>query len=358
MAVVCEGFKPAKGAIYSSLWTRDNAYAIWHDPARFTSAEIRQFVTYFLSKRSTSSVDPDDGPGYGTAFADFIPDRINATGQRAFQNPGASYRPFMDGIAFVVLALWTDFDATGHTATFTTNKAAIDACLAAIPRSGSGCVYSDPANPSVDYGFTDAITKTGDVAYGTALLAWAYKMLAEINGESGSGQYTTLLTAAKAGLATLRQGDGWYAGSSGNQAAVDDVWATALIVAEELVSGADRTASANTIKAAYLAGNITSRGWVRHMPAGQFWVGAGTSPQYQNGGYWLTPIWDCYRAVDLVDGTTADAWRDEAMAEVYRQIYVEPAVGPLTAPLEWFHEDVISAARGYTATAALVRRFA
>lgn len=356
MPVVAEGFRPAVGAVYDSLWTRDNAYCIWHDPTRFTATQRRQFVSHFLSARSTTA---DADPDGGTLPPDFIADRIRGNGYRDFKNAGASELPFMDGIAFVVLALWSDWNLTGDTTTFTANQTTIDTCLAAIPRSANGCVYSDPAAPSVDYGFTDQIKKTGDVAYGTALQAWAYKMCAEMAGETGSGTYTTLFNQAKSGLATLRKSSGWYKGSSGNNAAVDDVWATALIVAENLLdSSTDRLTSAQAIVDGYQWGRISSNGWVRHLPVGQFWTNSGAAPgEYQNGGYWLTPLWDCYRAALLVDASVANGWKNAALNTLNNQIAAEGTVGATTAPYEWFNGSTISGPKGYTASAAIVARF-
>ena len=349
--VVEEGYRPA--AIYNALWTRDHSYVLWHRPTIHTAAQRRQYVAYRLSRRTTGAEADPDG---GTLPADFIADRINSTGVATYKNAGASALPFMDGIAFVVLALWADWSLTGDTSTFTANQAAIDACLAAIPRSANGCVYSDPAAPSVDYGFTDTVKKTGDVAYGTALQAWAYKMLAEIAGEGGSGAYSTLRAAAEAGLSTLRQSDGWYAGSSGNNATRDDVWATALVVAEELVSGADRAASAQTLADAYSAGTITQFGLVRHLPTGQTWAGTSTAAgRYQNGGYWLTPLWDCVRAVDLVDPTLAREWAAEAMQQLNDEFTAEGTWA--SVPYEWHNHTVGVGAKGYTPSAAVVHRF-
>lgn len=217
------GYRPA--SVYNALWTRDHAYVMWHNPTLLTAAQRRQFVTYTLSRR-TSGVEAD--PDGGTLPANWIADRIDSSGTATYKNAGASKLPFMDGIAFVILVLWTDWNLTGDLTTYTASKSAIDACLAVIPTSVSGCVYSDPAAPSVDYGFTDGVLKTGDVAYGTALLARSYKMMGEMAGDSS---YDAPRAAAETGLATLRGSSGWYKGSSGNNATRDDVWATALIAA-------------------------------------------------------------------------------------------------------------------------------
>lgn len=351
--VVEHGFQPDSAGVYGALWTRDHAYILWHYPTLMTASQRRQFVAHRIAARSVTP-------------ADFIADRIAADGTVTYKNPGASELPFMDGIAFTILALWSDWNLTGDTTTFDANEAAIADCLAAIPRSANGCVYSDPAAPSVDYGFCDTILKTGDVAYGTALQAWAYRMCADMAGEHGTGPYSTAQHHAEDGLATLRQASGWYAGSSGNNSAVDDVWATALAVAENLVTGADRLASAQAIADAYLDGSsgplgytstITQYGLVRHLPVGQFWTGTATTQgEYQNGGYWLSPLWDCVRAVALVDETTALAWAAEAMDQVQDEYTAEGDW--LDVPYEWHNYGVGVGVKGYTASAAVVHRFA
>lgn len=340
-----QGYQPASA--YPALWTRDHAYVLWHHPTLLSAAQRRQFVTYYLSRRTTGVESDPDG---GTLPADWIADRIAADGTATYKNAGASDLPFMDGIAFLVMALWADWSLTGDTTTFTAGESAIDDCLAAIPLS-DGCVYSDPSSPSVDYGFTDTIKKTGNCAMGTALLALANKMLYAISGES---KYAAGRAAAEAGLATLRKTNGFYMGSSGNNTDVDDVWATALIAAEQLAPYADCKASGQALADAYDAGTITEDGLVRHLPTGQFWTGTSTTQgTYQNGGYWATPLWDCVRAVRLASYPTAKAWADEAVAT----LAAEYATAPTEAPYEWVNGATTSTPVKYTPHAAIVNRF-
>jgi hypothetical protein len=361
-----DGTRPA--AAYNALWTRDHAYALWHEPTLFTASQRRQWVTYYLSRRTTGVESDPDG---GTLPPDFIADRIDTSGTATYKNAGASELPFMDGIAFVILGLWADWNLTGDATTFTSNQAAIDACLAAIPRSANGCVYSDPSAPSVDYGFCDTILKTGDVAYGTALQAWAYRMCDDMDpgGSSTveSDTYDNLASHARSGLATLRQSSGWYMGSSGNNAGVDDVWVTALAVAEGLINNATHCrASAQLIADTYAAGSvdgtgawvsdITQYGLVRHLPVGQFWSGTSTTAgTYQNGGYWPTPVWDCVRAVDVVDPTLARQWVDDLVQQFNDEHTAEGTWA--NVPYEWHNYLVGVGAKGYTPHAAMVNRF-
>jgi hypothetical protein len=341
-----QGYRPASA--YDALWTRDHAYTMWHHPTLHTAAQRRQFVDYYISRRTTGVESDPDG---GTLPADWIPDRIEDDGTATYKNAGYSDLPFMDGIAFVVLVLWADWALTGSTSTFADNEAAIDDCLAALPTSASGCVWSDPASPSVDYGFTDGVKKTGDCAMGTALLAWANKMLYAISGES---KYATARASAEAGLATLRKSSGLYKGSSGNNADVDDVWATALIAAEHLAPWGDVKASGQALADAYEAGTITEDGLVRHLPTGQYWTNTiVTQDTYQNGGYWPTPLWDCIRAVHYAAPAVAQTWASEAVATLVAQ-YADAASD---APYEWVNGATTSTPVKYTPHAALAQRF-
>lgn len=352
------GFAPDASGNYTELWTRDHAYVLWHMPHLVAVEEIAAFARNRIAMRSTSGMSDPDGGTLGAAGANFVADKIGNTGVATYKYAGRSKLPFMDGIAFTILAMYQHWRLTASNELYVQLKSEVDLCLAAIPRSANGAVYSNPAAPSVDYGFSDGILKTGDVAYGTALQAWSYKMMAEMAGESGSGQYTTARALAESGLRTLRKSTGWYSGSSGNNVAVDDVWVTALIVAESLCTDAEAEASSKTIRDAYRKGTLTERGWVRHLPKGQYWVGTTMAVNtFQNGGYWLTPFWDCYRAVARTDPDTAHAWASEAMSEVLRQFAAEGGMGPRTAPYEWFWGPTPSAAKGYSASAAIVGRF-
>lgn len=330
-----EATMPAQA--YNFLYPRDHAYTLWHYPTLFTASQRRTFVTYLLSRRSAGNL---------------VADHMDGAGNVAYSIEGT---PVWDGIYFLVLALWADWDLTGDTTTFVAQQSAIDDCLAAIPRAANGCVTRAIPGSGIDYGFADRVPRSGDVAYGTALQAWSYKMCAEMAGEAGSGTYTTLRAAAESGLATLRNASGWYKGSSGDQAGVDDVWATALIVAEGLVSGTDRTDSATVLRDAYLANQITQSGFVRPLPIGQNWAGYTYTAltDFQNGGFWPTPLWDCYRAVNLVDSSTARAWVQEALNEIETEI---AALGATHAPYEW-KNGAGAGATGYTCHAALVHRF-
>jgi hypothetical protein len=71
----------------------------------------------------------------------------------------------------------------------------------------------------------------------------------------------------------------------------------------------------------------------------------------------MTPVWDCIRAVNLVNATLGSLWETEAMTEIADQITVE---GPL-APYEWHNGPSgvpgNNGVPGYTASAAVTQRF-
>ena len=120
--------------------------------------------------------------------------------------------------------------------------------------------------------------------------------------------------------------------------------------------GTDRADSATTIASAYSAGTITQFGLVRHLPVGQYWTLCDASADtYQNGGYWLTPLWDCVRAVALVDPGLAHTWAAEAMTQLNDEHTTEGTW--LNVPYEWHRYPGGVGAKGYSASAAEVHRF-
>lgn len=76
---------------------------------------------------------------------------------------------------------------------------------------------------------------------------------------------------------------------------------------------------------------------------------------HQNGGFWLTPLWDCVRAVQLVDGTLARSWAAEALQQVIDEHTAE--ADWTKVPYEWHNHGVGVGAKGYSASAAVVDRF-
>jgi hypothetical protein len=343
------GFTPANGT-YDRIWTCDEGAAIFHHPGLQTAAQRRQWFQH----RVRWSVANSTYPGW-------VPDSISPSGTVYFFGGGvASATPYFSNIWSLVLALWSDWDATGDTATFAANQSYIDDCLAIIPRSASGCAWSDPASPSTDFLWTDGVSKTGDCAMGTVVLAHAYRMLDAISGGGSSTNpagtpYAALRAAAEAAIGTLwNSGTGFLRASSGNNSGVDDVWATALACAEDLL-GSNRAAAAAALRSAYLAGTVTDGGFVRHLPAGQFWTGTSYAHGvYQNGGFWAEPVWDCVRAVSVVDHPTARAWASDFVATVAADA---ASSGAAYAPHEW-RNGTNQGAAGYTAWAAMLNRFA
>lgn len=356
------GFMATSDVHYlSDVFTRDMALAVYHQPNLLSPAWRRAWVVNRLTTRSTTS-DPD--PDGGNLTANWIAQRITTTGTRYFKNAGATHFPDMDGIAYVLLVLWTDWVETGDNSTFLAQQTVINSCLAELPRdpgNAAGCVYSDPANPSVDFGYTDSVKKTGLVTYGTALLARAYRQCADMAGETASGTvgiYTTAFNQIVAALRSLRDTNGLYLGSSGNNNTVHDMWGTALIAAEGLCSQGEQLVSCQAILEAYQANTgWTQSGIVRHLLPGESWTGTSTATgHYQNGGYWYTPARECLRCVQLVNPRVADVWANELIRAWQTAI---TTIGQNDfAPYEWYNAGVGSGAAGEIEAAAFLCRLA
>ena len=58
--------------------------------------------------------------------------------------------------------------------------------MKAIPRAESGLAWSDPQKPLVGYGFQDAIIKSGEVLYSSALFYEASMLMVELAKRDGS----------------------------------------------------------------------------------------------------------------------------------------------------------------------------
>ena len=356
------GFMATSDVHYlSDVFTRDMALAVYHQPNLLSAAWRRAWVVNRLATRSTTS-DPD--PDGGNLTANWVTQRITTTGTRYFKNAGATHFPDMDGIAYVLLVLWTDWLETGDNSTFLAHQTVINSCLAALPRdpaNANGCVYSDPANPSVDFGYTDSVKKTGLVTMGSALLARAYRQCADMAGETAGGvggTYTTAYDEIVTAMRILRDTNGFYLGSSGNNSAVHDTWATALIAAEGLCSADEQLASCQAIVDQYQAGaGWTQNGIIRHLLPGETWSGTSTATgHYQNGGYWYTPARECLRCAQRANPRVADTWANELIRSWQVAI---TAIGQNNfAPYEWYNAGVGSGAAGEIEAAAFLCRLA
>ena len=102
------------------------------------------------------------------------------------------------------------------------------------------------------------------------------KMLQEIsNGGTSTIEkktYADLRFHAGNGLSTLRNPvTKFYRASSINCFKVDHIWATALAISEDLISNTkEKLESAEALKNSYLKGDITQRGFIRHLPKNQY----------------------------------------------------------------------------------------
>ena len=83
-----------------------------------------------------------------------------------------------------------------------------------------------------------------------------------------------------------------------------DVWGSAFAVFLGVADQAQSHAIACYFKTHY--GAIVQQGQIRHLPGGVYWEQGCARDQYQNGGFWATPVgWFVY-TLDLADPALAD----------------------------------------------------
>lgn len=212
-------------------------------------------------------------------------------------------------------------------AAFLAHHAAIAACLEAVPKD-AGLVYSTAAPRMCDFAYHDGIHHTGHMSAGSAMNAWAYKLLADLAARYASDVEATYrarsdayVTALDATLRVKTPGvkRGLYLLNDADAGAPTGIWASLIIAKEGLtLSEADRQETCDAIKAAYDAGALTGYGgMVVTHPTDE------AIPASNASGL---NVWSHYAVKWLAEAllaggytSTAQALIEEAATEVMRQ---------------------------------------
>ena len=198
------------------------------------------------------------------------------------------------------------------------------------------CV-SDSERPTVDWGFVDAIKKSGKLLMASILRYNAAKALQSIftNNQDKSAYYQSKAEKIRDNIISTFYDSktGWFFSATGI-ARQYDVWATAYAVFSGILE------NEKTLKAlydAYIDKTAVSCGYVRHIltdndfSSTSAWENTKLSYNtYQNGGYWSTPTgWYAY-ALFLYNGTT------DILADFINHTQKHENEG---APFEWINAD-------------------
>jgi hypothetical protein len=207
--------------------------------------------------------------------------------------------------------------------------------LATIPTRGPGraLAYNSPDSPVVGYGFEDTVVKTGSLNFASLLTLEATATLCHAvrhhaiqelaAGEELCARARNI--SAELGPALWEEGVGMFRPATGMEGNLTDVWGSAYAASLDgtrtILGGSDTwpedvpppvTPEQRKRIVSFLASHhdgLFAAGQVRHLPRGQSWtqsycVPKGSGPgspacgkgynyrpgQYQNGGFWATPV--------------------------------------------------------------------
>lgn len=223
-------------------------------------------------------------------------------------------------------------------------------------------VASDAPENATDFGFCDAILKTGKLLMPSLMRLRAAREMSEMYASIGQ---TSRAKAYAADVILIRKsisstffnaGDGWLHSSTGigNQA---DVWGTAFAVVDGSVIDDLTQRLCVTLLGAYLDGTAVRRGMVLEVPCtdsvnGGFWErSAAAQGSYQNGGYWGVPSGWYIAALAKIDMKAATSMASDFVSCIRSQL---DSAGTATA-WEWISADGAGkGSRYYVATVANV----
>jgi hypothetical protein len=323
MAGGTAAFLPQAGAGYGAFWLRDYAYMLEGCPDAVSDRELRDACTLFVDKMAP------DGSGV---------DCVKLDGTAVYK-PGLGtmgQNPVADGGPFTVAVAWHTYQRLKDRALVERIADRLIKTLRAVPRNPrTGLVHIRPDGyDRCPYGFTDTVRQAGDVLFCSLLLIQADRQLADLLDVAGRGDDANALRAEAERLAPAVTRTFWDDDTGLFRAATvrcreHDLWGSAFAVYLGVAGDAQAGRIARYFKEHY--GQIVERGQLRHLPAGEYWEAAGPRDEYQNGGYWATPIgWFVY-TLDRVDPALADRTVVELVRDFQRRGVTEWVRGERTA---------------------------
>jgi hypothetical protein len=326
---------------YRALWTRDFAYMVESAHDLIPPSEIEACLRYLIN---------------GVREDGATPDRVRPDGVPVYTAGPEDHpmgEPNIDNAQFLVIA--TD----EYLKILPSNKACdlfkqwapkLDRAMHWIPRSGSGLVWNDPARPHSPYGFTDTVTKTGELLFESLLYWTAAQRLANWHEALGN---TTQARAFRTEAKQIQKAIGalWDRETGAFLAATQncrqiDVWGNAYAIWIDFPLGSRRKKVLSFLE--QNRQRFVWRGQIRHLVKGEYWqrtFAAVEHERYQNGAYWATASgWMMFAIAQRAPDAARSMWSDliqdfrsgnicECVNEGYRQLpsYVVSACNPLAA---------------------------
>ncbi|MCS7061246.1 MAG: hypothetical protein RMN25_08760 [Anaerolineae bacterium] len=274
-------FTPDGIGNYDAHWTRD-FYYMTQALDLMDAREVRAGIQYLLQGQRADGVIPDRRQADGTSvYCAGPPD-----------HPIADFP--LDNAAFMVLLVADFVRHTGQIDLFRDNAQRLERAMASVPLSEAGLVFNDPEHPHSPYGFTDCIAKTGEELF-CSLLDWRAanemaRLYAQISDLRRAGIFQARAQQTAAALTRLwDERSGMFLAASCECRQID-IWGNALCVYLDFPLAPSRRAAIVDYLVAH-ADEVTQRGQVRHLPAGEHWqrlLIAVPEGVYQNGGFWGT----------------------------------------------------------------------
>jgi len=332
--------RPGGRTSYPAFWIRDYAMSI--ETGYVSEKEQKHMLDLTASTQSDRLIRTQWGTSIPKgSIADHI--RIDDgkpiyfPGTYSFENQGEKkwgmQPPFCDQFFFVQMAYLyvKSFSKTMELSKEIRGVKLIDRLELAYQmppsNSQSHLVEVNDSNRGVDFGFRDAIYITGKLCYASLLKYQAAKQMAYLYGTMGNKskalRYQKEANLLKISIIRIfSDARGMLRASTGTSAQAD-VWATSLAIHLGILSGQLRLKAAQYLRDAYLRGELSQKGNIRHViksddfSASTAWEKSVVPINtYQNGAYWGTPVaWVC-QAIAYVDVPSAQKLAKEFIQEL------------------------------------------
>jgi hypothetical protein len=367
---------------YPAFWVRDAVMMLGAD---FISLpELEGWIRLMSSAIRTEDWQVRAGvvvPAYA------VPDHINFDGKPVFYpgtydsgaaqgGPPFGNRPPLDDSFYFIEAVYRHWKLGGRPGLFGAQLETAservklsDLCervysaVPSNPRTGlviSGDIETDNAK---DFGFCDAVSKSGQLLYPSILKFRTAKMLGELFAASGDQARATryredakrIAGAIPAAFfhASGVEGAGWLHSATGvgNQ---PDVWGSAFAVWSGAVDETVAAKVSRSLVRAYREKTAVRQGCVRHIlttdPHGGWEKSLSKPGEYQNGGYWGTASGWYIAAMQRTDPQAAAAMAQDYIGFLRMNLRKDG----MTEAWEWFNPDTGKTANPlYAATVAL-----
>ncbi|MGC4034765.1 MAG: hypothetical protein QM764_02315 [Chitinophagaceae bacterium] len=207
-------------------------------------------------------------------------------------------------------------------------------------------VYTTDEIRGVDFGFRDAITITGDLCF-TSILKYKAAvelsiLFSKINQKNKAILYKNIADKIKNAIPALFSDSRGMLLASTGKSRQPDVWATALAVYYNILSGDAQTTASGFLAESYSKGLLSYNGNIRHVltiddyDSTTAWEKTSVAKNsYQNGAYWGTATgWVCF-AIAKTNLTLARQLAKEYISDLKKNDFRNGAGSG--APFECFH---------------------